>query len=84
MFALCSLLPERRRQSLASVPIAEPITSVEEFAPDEGMLDRSFLEDMHIQERGTPQHLEAESDRYLLVVQKGWGTSPCSSVTVGS
>jgi hypothetical protein len=51
------------------VSTAEPITSVEEFVPDEGMLDRSFLEDMSIQERGTPQHLEAESDRYLLVAR---------------
>jgi hypothetical protein len=53
-----------------SVSIAEPITSVEEFVPDEGMLDRSFLEDMNIQDRGTPQHLEAESDRYLLVHER--------------
>jgi hypothetical protein len=48
---------------LASVPTPEPITSVEEFVPDGGVLDRSFLEDTNIHERGTPQHLEAESDR---------------------
>ncbi|PNF39409.1 hypothetical protein B7P43_G13010 [Cryptotermes secundus] len=53
---------QRRRQSLASVSIPQPITSVEEFVPDEGVLDRSFLEDMNFQERGTPQRLEIESD----------------------
>jgi hypothetical protein len=63
MFALYSLLAQLRRQSLASIATPEPITSVEEFVPEEGVLDRSFLEDMNIQERGTPQQLEAESDR---------------------
>lgn len=53
---------QRRKQSLASTSIPEPITSVEEFVPDEGVLDRSFLEDMNVQERGTSQHLETESD----------------------
>jgi hypothetical protein len=48
---------------LASVPTPEPITSVEEFVPDGGFLDRSFLEDTNVHERGTPQQLEAESDR---------------------
>lgn len=62
MFVLCSLA-QMRRQSLASIATSEPITSVEEFVPDEGMLDRSFLEDTSVQERGTPQKIEAESDR---------------------
>ncbi|PSN33089.1 hypothetical protein C0J52_21437 [Blattella germanica] len=52
----------QRRQSLASIVTPEPITSVEEFVPDGGVLDRSFLEDTITQERGTPQHLEADSD----------------------
>jgi hypothetical protein len=82
MFALCSLLPEHRKQSLASVSIPEPITSVEEFVPDEGMLDRSFLEDMNVQERGIPQHLETESDRYLLATCKEVGNIPCSAVYI--
>ncbi|XP_021937197.1 rab-like protein 6 isoform X2 [Zootermopsis nevadensis] len=56
------LQPQMRRQSLASIATSEPITSVEEFVPDEGMLDRSFLEDTSVQERGTPQKIEAESD----------------------
>ncbi|KAJ9576433.1 hypothetical protein L9F63_006646 [Diploptera punctata] len=51
-----------RRQSIASVATPEPITSVEEFVPDEGVLDRSFLEDTSTQERSTPQQLEADSD----------------------
>jgi hypothetical protein len=63
MFVLCSLLAQLRRQSLASIATPETITSVEEFVPDEGMLDRSFLEEMNVHERGTPQQLEAESDR---------------------
>ncbi|XP_069696398.1 rab-like protein 6 [Periplaneta americana] len=53
---------QQRRQSLASIATPEPITSVEEFVPDEGVLDRSFLEDTSTQERGTPQQLEADSD----------------------
>jgi hypothetical protein len=31
-------------------------------------LDRSFLEDTNVHERGTPQQLEAESDRWVLIV----------------
>jgi hypothetical protein len=50
-------------QVLSSVPTPEPITSVEEFVPDGGVLDRSFLEDMNVHERSTSQQLEAESDR---------------------
>lgn len=40
---------------------------MEEFVPDGGFLDRSFLEDTNVHERGTPQHLEAESDRWVLI-----------------
>jgi hypothetical protein len=59
----CFILAARTTQGVASVPTSEPITSVEEFVPDGGVLDRSFLEDTNIHERGTAQHLEAESDR---------------------
>lgn len=82
MPALCSLLSERRRQSLASVSIPQPIISVEEFVPDEGVLDRSFLEDMNFQERGTPQRLEIESDRYLFTTWEEVRTVPYSSVYI--
>ncbi|XP_066994196.1 rab-like protein 6 [Anabrus simplex] len=59
-----------RRPSLAStsgsVATPEPITSVEEFVPDGGMIDRSFLEDTNVQERSTPQHqMEPDSDSDL-------------------
>jgi hypothetical protein len=64
MFVMCSLLAQLRRQSLASIATPEPIISVEEFVPDGGVLDRSFLDDTNIQERGTPPQLEAETDRY--------------------
>lgn len=82
MFALCSLLSECRRQSLASVSIPQPITSVEEFVPDEGVLDRSFLEDMNFQERGTLQRLEIESDRYLFTTWEEVRNVPCSSLYI--
>ena len=52
---------------LASAPTPEPITSVEEFVPDGGVLDRSFLEDTNIHERGTQHLLEAESDRWVFI-----------------
>jgi hypothetical protein len=82
MFALCSLLSERRRQSLASISVPQPITNVEEFVPDEGVLDRSFLEDMNFQERGTPQHLETESDRYLFATWEEVGNVPHNAVYI--
>lgn len=56
------LQPAHMTPGLASVPTPEPIISVEEFVPDGGVLDRSFLEDTNIHERGTPHLLEAESD----------------------
>ena len=59
----CLIVAAHVTPGRASVPTPEPITSVEEFVPDGGVLDRSFLEDTNIHERGTPQQLEAESDR---------------------
>ncbi|XP_063234943.1 rab-like protein 6 [Bacillus rossius redtenbacheri] len=54
--------PERR-PSLVSEALPEPITSVEEFVPDGGLLDRSFLEEASAQERSTPQKMmEQDSD----------------------
>ncbi|GLG97899.1 Putative GTP-binding protein Parf [Gryllus bimaculatus] len=50
--------------SASSVATPEPITSVEEFVPDGGMLDRSFLEDMNA-DHTSPAHQsnhDAESD----------------------
>lgn len=59
----CLIVAAHVTPGLASAPTPEPITSVEEFVPDGGVLDRSFLEDTNIHERGTPHLLEAESDR---------------------
>jgi hypothetical protein len=59
----CLIVAAHMTPGLTTVPTPEPITSVEEFVPDGGVLDRSFLEDTNIHERGTPQQLEAESDR---------------------
>ena len=59
----CLIIAAHMIPGLRSVSTPEPITSVEEFVPDGGVLDRSFLEDTNIHERGTPQQVEAESDR---------------------
>lgn len=66
-FCLCLCVSGDQRVGLVSGlgPSAEPITSVEEFVPDGGMLDRSFLDDTTSGlGLASPLH-EQDSDRWV-------------------
>ena len=45
-----------------------PITSVEDFCPDDGFLDRSFLEDNNHSYSQASQKRQVESDRFVIGV----------------
>lgn len=45
-----------------------PLTSVEDFIPDDGLLDRSFLEDTNQVSPQKIQHEELDSERYIKVI----------------
>lgn len=42
-----------------------PLTSVEDFVPDDGMLDKSFLDDGKDADKSNSQNDQIESDRYF-------------------
>ena len=44
-----------------------PLTSVEDFVPDDGLLDRSFLEDSQVSPQKV-QHEELDSERYIEII----------------
>lgn len=45
-----------------------PLTSVEDFIPDDGLLDRSFLEDTNQVSPQKIQHEELDSERYIRII----------------
>lgn len=54
------------QQPVSSNDVSDPITSVEEFIPDEGQIDRSFLDDPGPMVNNAIQTVEGDSDRYLI------------------